>query len=139
MDLNHRDTETQRDPLSEQVIGLAIEVHRFLGPGLLESVYEACLCHELHINKIPFNRQVSVPVVYKGVKLDCGYRLDLVVRDALVVELKTLERILPVHQAQLLTYLKLSGFQNGLILNFHVPVLKNGIKRLTIASQTKVS
>ncbi len=131
--MNHRGTETQRDPLSEQVIGLAIEVHRALGPGLLESAYEACLCHELSELELPFKRQVPLPIAYKGVRLDCGYRLDLVVADELVVELKAVDRILPVHHAQLLTYLKLSGFQTGLILNFNVPMLKDGIKRLTTA------
>ena len=133
--LNRGDAETQRDSLSEQVIGLAIEVHRALGPGLLESTYEACLCHELSEHGIPFARQIPLPVIYKGVRLDCGYRLDLVVAEELVVELKSVDKMLPVHHAQLLTYLKLSGFQTGLILNFNVPMLKDGIKRLTIAPQ----
>ncbi len=132
-EVNRRDAETQRDSLSEQVIGLAIEVHRALGPGLLESAYEACLCYELSEQDIPFKRQRPLPVTYKGVQLDCGYRLDLTVADELVVELKTVDRILPVHHAQLLTYLKLSGIHTGLILNFNVPMLKDGIKRLTIA------
>ena len=133
--LNRGDAETQRDSLSEQVIGLAIEVHRALGSGLLESTYEACLCHELSEHGIPFARQIPLPVIYKGVRLDCGYRLDLVVAEELVVELKSVDKMLPVHHAQLLTYLKLSGFQTGLILNFNVPMLKDGIKRLTIAPQ----
>ena len=131
--MNRRDAETQRDSLTEQVIGLAIDVHRALGPGLLELAYEACLCHELGEHDMPFKRQVSLPVTYKGVQLDCGYRLDLVVGDELVVELKTVDNILPVHQAQLLTYLKLSKFHTGLILNFNVSVLKDGIKRLVLA------
>ena len=135
--MNRGDAETQRDSLSEQVIGLAIQVHRALGPGLLESAYEACLCHELSEHDIPFKRQVPLPVTYKGVQLDCGYRLDLTVAEKLMVELKSVDKILPVHHAQLLTYLKLSGFQTGLILNFNVPVLKDGIKRLIIAPRTE--
>ncbi len=135
--MNRRDAETQRDSLSEQVIGLAIDVHRALGPGLLESAYEACLCHELGEHDIPFKRQVPLPVTYKGVQLNCGYRLDLTVADELVVELKTVDKILPVHHAQLLTYLKLSGFHTGLILNFNVPMLKDGIKRLTTAPRAE--
>jgi GxxExxY protein len=108
------------------VIGAAIEVHRALGPGLLESAYEECFCHELHLRGLPFERQVSLPVRYKGVNLDCGYRLDVVVDDRLVLELKCLEHILPVHEAQLLTYLKLSGKRVGLLLNFHVATLVRG-------------
>ena len=122
----------ERDPLTDRVIGLAIEVHRGLGPGLLESAYEECLCFELKQNAIPFNRQVALPVIYKAVKLDCGYRMDIVVDEKLVLELKTVERLLPLHDAQLLTYLKLSGLPTGLILNFNVPVLKNGIRRLVL-------
>ena len=119
-----------RDPLTDTVIGLAIEVHRGLGPGLLESAYEECLCYELEQKGIAFRRQVALPVTYKSVKLDCGYRMDIAVDDRLVLELKTVERLLPVHEAQLLTYLKLSGMRTGLLLNFNVPVLRNGIKRL---------
>ncbi len=119
-----------RDPLSDKVIGFAIEVHRGLGPGLLESAYEECLCFELQSHAVPFQRQVSLPVVYKSVKLDCSYRMDVVVEDRLVVEIKTVEKLLPIHDAQLLTYLKLSGVRTGLLLNFNTPVLKNGIKRL---------
>ena len=118
------------DPLTRQVIGAAIEVHRILGPGLLESAYEECLCHELGLREIPFVRQKPLPVIYKGVQLDCGYRLDVVVRDDLVLELKACETLEPIHQAQLLTYLKLTGIKVGLLINFNVPVLKNGIKRL---------
>jgi GxxExxY protein len=122
----------ERDSLTESVIGLAIEVHRALGPGLLESAYQECLCYELKANGIAFGRQVALPVVYKSVKLDCGYRMDLVVDDRLVVELKTVEKILPIHEAQLLTYLKLSGIRTGLLLNFNTAVLKNGIKRMVL-------
>ena len=121
------------DPISEQVIGAAIEVHRSLGPGLLESAYEECLCHELKIRSISFKRQVSLPVRYKDVRLECGYRIDLIVRDELVVEIKAVDRLMPVHEAQLLTYLKLSGLSNGLLLNFHTPVLRDGIRRMTNA------
>ncbi len=122
----------EKDPLTEQVIGLAIEVHRGLGPGLLESAYEACLCYELDQIGIAFKRQVPLPVVYKSVKLDCGYRMDIVVADSLIIELKTIERILPVHEAQLLTYLKLSGFHTALLLNFNSAVLKDGIRRFVL-------
>jgi len=115
---------------TESIIGAAIEVHRHLGPGLLESAYEECLCEELSLRKIPFTRQVALPVVYKNKKLDIGYRIDLLVDDEVVVELKTVETILPIHEAQTLTYMRLSGKQVGLILNFNVTVLKNGIKRL---------
>jgi GxxExxY protein len=121
-----------RDLLSEQIIGFAIEVHRGLGPGLLESAYEECLCFELKTAGLPFARQVPLPVVYKSVKLDCGYRMDIVVDRRLVIELKTVERLLPVHDAQLLTYLKLGGLRTGLLLNFHSPVLREGIKRLVL-------
>ena len=116
--------------LSDQIIGAAIEVHRHTGPGLLESAYEECLCYELSQLGLSFKRQVHLPVVYKGIKLDCGYKMDLVVEDTVVLELKTVDQILPVHTAQLLTYLKLSGKKVGLLLNFNAPVLAKGIKRL---------
>jgi len=122
----------ERDSLTESVIGLAIEVHRALGPGLLESAYQECLCYELKTNGIAFGRQVALPVIYKTVKLDCGYRMDLVIGDQLIVELKTVEKILPIHEAQLLTYLKLSEIRTGLLLNFNTAVLKNGIKRMVL-------
>jgi len=128
--IHHGDTETRSkllyEELTEKVIGAAIEVHRSLGPGLLESAYEECLCHELHLRDVSFERQVPVPVEYKGVKLDCGYRIDLVVGGSLVLELKCVESVLPVHEAQLLTYLRLTGKRVGLILNFNVPVLTRG-------------
>lgn len=120
------------DAASRRVIGLAIEVHRALGPGLLESAYEQCLAHELELNEIPFKRQVPVPVVYKGMKLDCAYRLDLVVADMLVLEIKAVEKLLPVHGAQLLTYLKLTGIRAGLLLNFNSEVLRDGMKRVVL-------
>jgi len=115
---------------TESIIGAAIEVHRHLGSGLLESAYEECLCEELSIRKIPFKRQIALPVSYKSKKLDIGYRVDLLVKDEVVVELKTVESILPIHEAQTLTYMRLGDWQVGLILNFNVTVLKNGIKRL---------
>ncbi len=118
------------DELTEKIIGCAIEVHRALGPGLLENAYEECLCRELAVQKLEFERQVSLPVEYKGVKLDCGYRMDIVVEEAVVVELKTVEKLLPLHEAQLLTYLKLSGMKRGLLLNFNTAVLRSAIKRL---------
>ncbi len=106
-----------------------MEVHRSLGPGLLESAYQACLCRELEIRRIPFRQQVEIPITYKGVKLDCGYRIDLIVSDKVVRELKSIQEILPVHEAQLLTYLHLTGLRKGLMVNFNVAVLKNGIRR----------
>ena len=115
---------------TEAIIGAAIEVHRHLGPGLLESTYEECLCEELSLRKITFKRQVALPVVYKGKKLDAGYRIDLLVNDEVVVELKAIDTIQPIHEAQTLTYMRLGDWQVGLILNFNVTVLKNGIKRL---------
>ena len=130
--VNHRDTETQRDSLSAQVIGAAIEVHRGLGPGLLESAYEQCLCYELSSQGLDFERQVALPITYKQVNLDCGYRLDIVVGEKLLVEIKAVEKLLPVHQAQLLTYLKVSKLPTGLPINFNVPVLKQGIKRMRL-------
>lgn len=128
----HRgDAEARRfDELTDQVIGACIEVHRCLGPGLLESAYEECLCHELSLRKLSFERQVPLPLHYKSVHLECGYRLDVVVERQLVVELKAIEALLPIHEAQLLTYLKLSRMTCGLLVNFHVPVLKAGLKRV---------
>ena len=116
--------------LSGIVIGAAIEVHKVLGPGLLESAYENCLCHELQLRNIVFERQKPLPITYKGVNLDCGYRLDVVVQGMLVLEVKACDRIEPIHQAQLLTYLKLSGLSLGLLLNFNVPVMRDGIVRV---------
>ena len=130
--MNGGNDNPERDPLTDRVIGLAIEVHRGLGPGLLESAYEECLCLELSQNEIPYRRQVPLPVRYKSVNLDCGYRMDIVVEEELVLELKTVERLLPVHEAQLLTYLKLGGIRTGLLLNFNTAVLKDGIRRLVL-------
>jgi GxxExxY protein len=124
--------EGDRDPLSHLVIGLCIEVHKQLGPGLLESAYDECVAWELTNAGLEFVRQKPLPVIYKGVTLDLGYRLDIVIQDKLVIELKAIERILPIHQAQLLTYLKLSGIRTGLLINFCVPTLKDGIMRLVV-------
>lgn len=126
----HGGTETRSkllyEELTERVIGSAIEVHRAIGPGLLESAYEECICHEFNLRGISFKRQVPLPVEYKGVKLDCGYRLDLIVEDTLILEIKCLEHVLPVHEAQLLTYLKMTDKRVGLILNFNVAVMARG-------------
>lgn len=116
--------------VTKQIIGAAIEVHSVLGPGLLESAYEACLAHELVRRGLRVERQRPVPVVYKGVELDCGYRIDLLVEDAVVVELKAVEAWLPVHEAQVISYLKLSGHHVGLLINFNVVRLRDGLRRL---------
>ncbi len=116
--------------LSSRIIGAAIEVHKTLGPGLLESAYEECLSHEFSFRNFSFERQKSLPLIYKGKKLDCGYRLDLVVENAIILELKSCEKIEPIHKAQLLTYLKLSGLHLGLILNFNTTVMRDGIVRI---------
>ena len=116
--------------LSSKIIGASIEVHKALGPGLLESAYERCLCHELNQRGLSFENQKPLPVTYKGQKLDCGYKLDVVVKNAIILELKSCEQIEPIHKAQLLTYLKLSGLKLGLLLNFNVPVMRDGIVRI---------
>ena len=122
----------ENDELSQQVIGLAIQVHRHLGPGLLESAHEECLCLELKEASVPFRRQVPLPIIYESIKLDCGYRLDVVVKDQLILELNTVERLLPIHNVQLLTYMKLSGIRTGSLLNFSSAVLKDGLRRLIL-------
>jgi GxxExxY protein len=118
--------------LTKEIIGAAIEVHRLLGPGLLESAYEECLCRELALRNLHFERQVSLPVEYKGAKLDCGYRIDLLVENSVVLELKSVESISPLFKAQMLTYLRLGKWEVGLLINFNVPVLKQGIKRMVL-------
>ena len=118
--------------LSKRVIGLAIEVHQQLGPGLLESAYEECLCFELKQAGIAFARQVPLPVIYKDVRLDCGYRLDIVAEQELIIEVKSVERLLPIHDAQLLTYLRLSSHRIGLLMNFNAVILKDGLRRLVL-------
>lgn len=122
----------ERDPLTGKVIELAIEVHREPGPGLLESAYEECLCYELSRADLRFERQVPLSVVYKDVRLDCGYIMDIVIERRLILELKTVEKILPIHEAQLLTYLKLSRMKTGLLINFLSPLLKDGLKRVVL-------
>lgn len=128
--IDHGGTETRRElvcgDLTGQIIGAAIEVHSALGPGLLESAYEECLCRELYLRNIAFRRQVELPIEYKGVKLECGYRMDVLVADQVVVEVKAIERVLRVHEAQLLTYLRLSGKHVGLMINFGAPALSRG-------------
>jgi len=116
--------------LSSKIIGAAIEVHKHLGPGLLESVYEECMARELSMRGILFERQKPVPINYKGVDLDCGYRLDMIVEGQIVLELKACTKLEPIHEAQLLTYLKLSGLKLELLLNFNVPIMKEGIVRI---------
>ncbi len=120
MDLNN---------ITEQIIGAAIEVHKVLGPGLMESAYEECLCRELALRGIGVERQLPLPVEYKGVRLDCGYRLDALVEQSVVVEIKSVSSIEPIHEAQLLTYLKMGGWKLGLLINFNVPALKDCIRR----------
>ena len=116
--------------LSSKIISAAIEVHKALGPGLLESAYEECLCYEFRLRDFGFESQKPLPIIYKGNKLDCGYRLDIVVENAIILELKACEKIEPIHKAQLLTYLKLSGLKLGLLLNFNVPLMREGIIRI---------
>jgi GxxExxY protein len=118
--------------VSKLVIGRAIEVHQQLGPGLLESAYEECLCFELEQAGIAFARQVPLPILYKNVRLDCGYRIDIVVAGEVIIEIKSVERLLPVHEAQLLTYLRLSGCRIGLLMNFNSLLLKDGLRRLVL-------
>jgi GxxExxY protein len=119
----------RHEELTEKILGAAIEVHKALGPGLLESAYEECLCLELNLRGLRFERQITVPVSYKGINLDCGYKLDLLVEDTVILELKCVERIASIHEAQLLTYMKLLKKPVGFIINFNVPVLRSGIVR----------
>ena len=124
-------TEKEKlDGITDKIIGAAIEVHRALGPGLLESAYEACLVYEIMENGLKVEQQKPLPVTYRNVKLDAGYRLDLLVESTVIVEVKAVDQLAPIHQAQLLSYLKLSGCKVGLLINFNVPVLKHGIKRV---------
>lgn len=115
--------------LTHETIGAAIEVHRYLGPGLLESSYRECLCHELRLRGVDFRQECALPLVYKGVSLDCGYRIDILVGNLVPVELKAIQALAPIHEAQLLTYLRLGGWRVGLLINFNVSVLKDGIVR----------
>ena len=120
------------DELSNRVIGCALAVHKELGPGLLESAYEQCLARELSIKEITFELQVPLPVRYKGVNIDCAYRVDMLVENKILIELKSVEKLLPVHEAQTLTYMKLANISTGLLINFNEKLLKNGIKRLVL-------
>jgi len=120
------------DPITNAIIGCAIEVHKHLGPGLLESAYEECLIYELRNRNIPVERQKPIPVVYKQIKLDCGYRLDLLVNRSVIVEIKSVDALIPVHEAQLLTYMKFSNIKIGLLINFNVTMLKHGLKRFIL-------
>lgn len=129
---NTKGTKIEFDDLSNKVIACALEVHRTLGPGLLESVYEAALVHELVIHDIPFKRQSELPVHYKDIELDCAYRIDLLVGGALIIELKAVDALQPIHEAQLLTYMRLSGIKTGLLINFNTLLLKHGIKRMVL-------
>jgi len=119
----------KRDPFTGKIIGCAIEVHRALGPGLLESTYQQCLARELHLNGIAFQLERPLPVEYKGIRLDCEYRIDILAENRLIIELKAVEQIKGIHKAQLLTYMKLSGIDTGLLINFNVETLKKGIQR----------
>ncbi|MHC4290495.1 MAG: GxxExxY protein [Planctomycetota bacterium] len=118
--------------LANRVIGCAIEVHKALGPGLLESAYQQCLCHELHLNDIVFHKEKPLPIHYKGCQLDCGYRIDVLVEDKIILELKSVEQLNRVHEAQILSYMKLLGLKHGFLINFNVPVLKNGLKSFVL-------
>ena len=124
------DTTIQKGSLTDQVLGLAIEVHKTLGPGLLESAYEECLCYELKQSGLKYDRQMHLPVKYKGMELECGYRIDIVVEDSLIIEVKAVNAMQPLFDAQILTYMKLTGIKTGLLINFNVPLLKDGIKRI---------
>jgi GxxExxY protein len=130
--MEQEDTKTRRlfGDGSDEVIGACIEVHRHLGPGLLESAYEASLCHELRLRSLAFERQKRVPLIYKGVALDCGFVLDVLVEGRILVEVKAVEHVLAVHKAQVITYLKLAGIETGLLVNFNAPTLVQGLRRL---------
>jgi GxxExxY protein len=131
--IHHRgteDTEGSSRRCTHDIVGAAIEVHRRLGPGLLESAYEKCLCRELYLRRVRFQQQVALPVEYRGLNLDCGYRLDIVVEQSVIVEVKALKKVLPVHRAQVLTYLRLTRLRLGLLINFNVDVLRHGVYRI---------
>ena len=132
MERNHfnRMTGNELNSITEKIIGSAISVHKGIGPGLLESAYEECLCYEISQAGLNFKRQVPLPVIYKDVKLDCGYRLDIIVEDEIIIEVKAVQAIIPIHEAQLLSYLRMLDKRLGLILNFHSAVLKSGIRRV---------
>ena len=123
--------------ITEKIIGCALEVHKNLGPGLLESTYEECMTYELNKSNVQFERQKSLPVIYKETRLDCGYRLDILVYQQVIVEIKAIDVLIPIHEAQLLTYLKLSGCKVGLIINFNIKLLKQGLKRIICDTQSE--
>lgn len=123
---------SQEDELLKVIIGAAIEVHKILGPGLLESAYEECLAHEMALRQLPFDRQKPIPLTYKGVDLDCGFRLDFLVNGLVIVELKSVSELSPIHEAQVITYLKLTRCKLGILLNFNVQLMKQGIKRVAL-------
>ncbi|MBT7358090.1 MAG: GxxExxY protein [Candidatus Marinimicrobia bacterium] len=118
--------------LTGKILQCAIEVHKALGPGLLESAYEKCLMKEFELSNISFKSQIELPLEYKGIRVDAGYRIDLIVKEKVIIELKAVESLIPVHEAQLLTYMKLTGIRVGMLMNFNVPVLKDGIKRMVL-------
>ena len=130
--------EFEPSPFSESVIGCAIEVHSRLGPGLLESAYEKCLMHEFYLRGVHVERQCNLPISYKGIYLDCGYRVDFIVHGALVLEIKTVDRVLPIHKSQLLTYVRLLEMRHGLILNFNVRLMKDGIHSVICPIRTPI-
>jgi GxxExxY protein len=120
------------NPTSEKAIGAAIEVHRHLGPGLLESSYHTCLCRELELRSIAYHSQIQLPITYKGVEISRGYVVDLLIEDSLIVEIKSVEKLLPIHSAQLMTYMRLQGVSSGLLMNFNVAVLPQGVRRILL-------
>lgn len=120
------------DALSNKIIGVALEAHRNLGPGLLESAYQQCLAYELSANNIEFVLEHPIPVKYKEINIDCAFRADLIIANSIILELKAVDRILPIHEAQLMTYLRITGIKLGLIINFNVKLLKNGIRRIIL-------
>lgn len=133
MPIHHKGTKDTKDSVGDgtfEIVGAVIEVHRQLGPGLLESADETCLSRELLLRGIPVQRQVPLPVVYRGLRLDCGYRLDFVVSQSIIVEVKALKKVLPIHRSQVLTYLRLTGYRLGLLINFNVEVLRSGLYRI---------
>ena len=126
------DTTVHKDPLTKEILGAAIEVHKALGPGLLESAYETCLAHELALREFSVTRQMNIPLEYKGEKLDCSYRADIIVESRVLLEIKAIDKLLPIHDAQVLTYLRLTGIKTALLLNFNTPYLRDGIKRFSL-------
>jgi len=120
------------NPISEKTIGAAIEVHRHLGPGLLESTYHTCLCRELELRKVAHHSQIALPIEYKGVRIARGYLIDLLVEDSLIVEIKSVDKLLPIHSSQLMTYMRLQGVSSGLLMNFNVAILPHGIRRILL-------